>query len=187
MFECRGIICRHVITVLIRNGVRTIPERYILRRWRRDVSRAYMKVKINYNGWISTPSQLRYDELCNKFFKIANVVSDDEERTRVTMEWMESQMNELSICNTNPSYGSNKYVKNIVQECGEASTVSSGQILDPRWSQTKGAPRKLRKKGPLETSLKKTKVCFNLFFTYLKAKVCFNLFFTSKKGPITFV
>ena len=137
-----------------------------------------MKVKINYNGWISTPSQLRYDKLCNKFFKIANVVADDEERTRATMEWMESQMNALNICNVNPSYGSYKYSENIVQEpildYGEATTVSSGQILDPRCSQTKGAPRKLRKKDPLETSSK-------------KAKVCFNLFFTLQKGPITFV
>lgn len=86
------------------------------------------------------------------------------------MEWMESQMNALSICNANPSYGSNKYAKNIVQElvpdCGETTTVSSGQIKNPRCSQTKGALRKLRKKGPLETSSKKAKVCFNIFFTY---------------------
>jgi len=102
------------------------------------------------------------------------VVADDEEHTRATMEWMESQMNALNICNVNPSYGSYKYSENIVQEpipdYGEAATVSSGQILDPRCSQTKGAPRKLRKKGPLETSSKKAKVCFNLFFTYLKAR-----------------
>ncbi|XP_052195252.1 protein FAR1-RELATED SEQUENCE 5-like isoform X1 [Diospyros lotus] len=103
MFEFRGIICKHVVTVLIRNGVRSIPERYILRRWRRDVSRSYMRVKINYNGWICTPNQLRYDKLCIVFAKIADLVADDEERTQSTIEWMESQLNALNKSNAKPS------------------------------------------------------------------------------------
>ncbi|XP_022847495.1 protein FAR1-RELATED SEQUENCE 5-like [Olea europaea var. sylvestris] len=32
LFEFRGIICRHMIAVLIRNDVKQLPERYILRR-----------------------------------------------------------------------------------------------------------------------------------------------------------
>ncbi|XP_052198397.1 protein FAR1-RELATED SEQUENCE 4-like [Diospyros lotus] len=158
MFEFKGIICRHAGTILIQNGVRSILERYILQRWRRDVSRSYMRVKINYNGWISTPSQLRYDQLCSAFAKVA----DDEERTRATMEWIQSQLNALSISNTNPSYGSNIYAQHSVQKqvcsCGETATISSMQIMDPICSQRKGAPRKLRKKGPLETRTKKAKV-----------------------------
>ncbi|XP_052195759.1 protein FAR1-RELATED SEQUENCE 5-like [Diospyros lotus] len=134
MFEFRGIICRHVVTVLIRNGVRLVPEKYILKRWRRDVSRSYKRVKINYNGWINTPGQLRYDELCNAFAKVANLVADDEEQTRATMEWIESQLNVLNISNAKLSCGSNIYAQHTVQEqvfdCGEAATVSSHQILD---------------------------------------------------------
>ncbi|XP_052198420.1 protein FAR1-RELATED SEQUENCE 5-like [Diospyros lotus] len=162
MFEFKGIICRHAGTILIQNGVRSIPERYILRRWRRDVSRSYMRVKINYNGWISTPSQLRYDQLCSAFAKVADKVADDEERTRATMEWIQSQLNASSPSNTNPSYGSNIYAEHSVQEqvrsCGEIAIGSSMQIMDPICSQRKGAPRKLRKKGPLETRTKKAKV-----------------------------
>ncbi|XP_052198271.1 protein FAR1-RELATED SEQUENCE 1-like [Diospyros lotus] len=162
MFEFKGIICRHASTILIQNGVRSIPERYILWRWRRDVSRSYMRVKINYNGWISTPSQLRYDQLCSAFAKVADKVADDEERTRATMEWIQSQLNGLSISNANPSYGGNIYAQHSMQEqvrsCGEIATASSKQIMDPICSQRKGAPRKLRRKGPLETRTKKAKV-----------------------------
>ncbi|XP_052181937.1 protein FAR1-RELATED SEQUENCE 9-like [Diospyros lotus] len=161
MFEFRGIICRHMVTVLIRDGIRSLPDKYILRRWRRDLSRSYTRVKINYNGWISTPSQLRYDKLCSVFAKIADLVADDEDSTQETMEWMESQLAALRKSNTKPSCGSNIHVEDSVQEqfpdSGEAATASSVQILDPRCSQTKGAPRKLRKKGPLETSSKKAK------------------------------
>ncbi|XP_052171636.1 protein FAR-RED ELONGATED HYPOCOTYL 3-like [Diospyros lotus] len=162
MFEFKGIICKHVVTVLIQKGVRSIPERYIIRRWRRDVSRSYMRVKINYNGWISMPSQLRYDELCSEFAKVADLVANDEEQTRATMEWIQSRLNALSISKVKLRCGSHMYSQHNVEEqgpdCGEAATDTSGQIFDPRCSQTKGAPRKLRKKGPLETNTKKTKV-----------------------------
>ena len=140
-------------------------------------------MKINYNGWISTPSHLRYDKMCSVFNKLADLAADDEASTQATMEWMESQLIALRKSNTKPSCGSNIYVEDSVQEqfpnFGEAATVSSAQILDPRCSQTKEAPRKLRKKGPLETSSKKAKkvplersskkekVWSNLFFTYL--------------------
>lgn len=141
MFEFRGIICRHMVTVLIRYGIRSLPEKYILRRWRRDVSRSYTRVKINYNGWISTPSQLRYDKLCSVFAKVADLVADDEDSTQATMEWMESQLTVLRKSNTKPSCGSNIHVEDSVQEqfpdSGEATTASSVQILDPRCSQTK--------------------------------------------------
>ncbi|XP_052179894.1 protein FAR1-RELATED SEQUENCE 3-like [Diospyros lotus] len=162
MFEFKGIICRHAGTVLIQNGVRSILERYILQRWRRDVSRCYMRVKINYNGWINTPSQLRYDQLCSAFAKVADKVADAEEQTQTTMEWIQSQLNALSISNANPSYGGNIYAQHSVQEqvhsCGETATASSKQLMDLICSQRKGAPRKLRKKGPLETHTKKAKL-----------------------------
>ncbi|CAA2970435.1 FAR-RED IMPAIRED RESPONSE 1-like [Olea europaea subsp. europaea] len=64
LFEYRGIICRHAITVLIRNDITTMPDRYILRRWRRDVSRAHTRVVVNCNGLVSTPEHLRYDDMC---------------------------------------------------------------------------------------------------------------------------
>ncbi|XP_052176358.1 protein FAR1-RELATED SEQUENCE 1-like [Diospyros lotus] len=161
MFEFRGIICRHIITVLIRDGIRSLLDKYILRRWRRDVSRSYTRVKINYDDWISTPSQLRYDKLCSVFAKLVDVVADEEDSTQITMEWMESQLTALRKSNMKPSCGSNIHVENSVQEqfpnSREATIASRVQILDPRCSQTNGAPRKLCKKGSLETSSKKAK------------------------------
>ncbi|XP_022897659.1 protein FAR-RED IMPAIRED RESPONSE 1-like [Olea europaea var. sylvestris] len=56
LFEFRGILCRHAITVLNCNDVTYIPDRYILRRWRKDVIRAHTRVAVNYAGLVSTPS-----------------------------------------------------------------------------------------------------------------------------------
>ncbi|XP_052290815.1 protein FAR1-RELATED SEQUENCE 9-like [Citrus sinensis] len=41
MFECRGIVCRHAIAVMIRTHITFLPEKYIIRRWRKDVRRCY--------------------------------------------------------------------------------------------------------------------------------------------------
>ena len=73
-------------------------------------------MKINYNGWLSTPRQLRYDKLCSVFAKLTDLVSDDEDHTQATMEWMESQLTALSKSNTKPSCGSNIHVEDSVQE-----------------------------------------------------------------------
>ena len=47
-FQFRGILCRHVISVLIRHSIETLPEMYILSSWRKDVKKCYSKVKVSY-------------------------------------------------------------------------------------------------------------------------------------------
>lgn len=45
LFEFRGILCRHVMAVLIKENIYSIPVKYILRRWRKDVMRRHTEVK----------------------------------------------------------------------------------------------------------------------------------------------
>ncbi|XP_022845346.1 protein FAR1-RELATED SEQUENCE 2-like [Olea europaea var. sylvestris] len=86
LFEFRGIVCRHAIAVLIRSDVNLLPERYILRRWRRDVSRAHARVSVNYDGLVSSLEQLRYNDMCRAFAQIADLAADDEGRARAIMD-----------------------------------------------------------------------------------------------------
>ncbi|XP_052169880.1 protein FAR1-RELATED SEQUENCE 4-like isoform X2 [Diospyros lotus] len=160
LFEFQGILCKHALSVLIRNDVKLIPDSYILRRWRKDVRRAYTRVKINYNGWVNTPEQVRYDQLQSLFANVANLVVDDKERTRELMELLENQMNDLTISRLRTTCGSNLLSQGSVQsasDCGKVARTSSGLILDPHCTKTKGALRKLHQKGPMETSTKKHK------------------------------
>lgn len=94
LFEFQGILCRHAIVVLIHNVVTSLPERYILRRWGKDICRAHTKVAVHYEGLVSTPEQLRYADLCQSFAEIANLVADDEERSHVIKEWITNQKQE---------------------------------------------------------------------------------------------
>lgn len=61
LFEFRGIIYRHTISVLIQNDVSLLPDKYALRRWMQDVDRLYTKVPTMYNDLVSTAEQLRYE------------------------------------------------------------------------------------------------------------------------------
>ncbi|XP_022876959.1 protein FAR-RED IMPAIRED RESPONSE 1-like [Olea europaea var. sylvestris] len=153
LFEFRGILCRHAIAVLIRNDVTVLPNKFILRRWRRDVSRAHTRVAIHYDGLISTPAQMRYDEMCQAFSEVADLVADDEARARAVMEWIKVQAKELIL--TKSSNGAHQ--NDVISHGSDSQNHFAVNVLDPILSKRKGAPRKLRQRGPLESSSKKVK------------------------------
>ncbi|XP_052207683.1 protein FAR1-RELATED SEQUENCE 5-like [Diospyros lotus] len=159
LFEFKGILCRHAILILVRNDVTTLPEMYILRGWRKDVRRAHSRVAVNYDGWVKTPEQRRYDEMRKAFDKVADLIANSESRTQTVMEWIEFQLNDLS--KTGTSYGSNlPSQQNVEVASGSAVQENTGSvnIQDPNCARRKGAPRKNRIKGALERTSKKSKV-----------------------------
>ncbi|XP_073031272.1 protein FAR1-RELATED SEQUENCE 5-like, partial [Primulina eburnea] len=160
LFEFRGIICRHAIVVLIRNKLSAVPEQYILRRWRKDVSRLYMRVKSNYNGWITTPGQLNYEKLCKAFTDVADLATYNDDETQKLLEWIETKASDLAISKLGSGCGRNliSELSMQVDHVDDATQVSTCKVLDPKYTKTKGAPKNLRKKGRLEKSSKKSKV-----------------------------
>ncbi|GMP54267.1 hypothetical protein CsSME_00019488 [Camellia sinensis var. sinensis] len=50
LFEYRGILCRHQIVVFIHRKVDQIPDKYILKRWFKNVKRNHTKVRISYDN-----------------------------------------------------------------------------------------------------------------------------------------
>ena len=54
LFEFRGILCQDTIVVLSMEGIYSIPTKYILRKWRKDIKRHHTKVKVSYSDWSVT-------------------------------------------------------------------------------------------------------------------------------------
>ena len=79
MFECRGIVYRHAIAVMIRNCITFLHEKYIIRRWRKDVWKCYSRVKVNYNVRTSSIEHQQYKEEYATFYDVADVASKYEE------------------------------------------------------------------------------------------------------------
>ncbi|GER40690.1 FAR1-related protein [Striga asiatica] len=126
--------------ILTRLDITEFPDKYILRRWTKDVNRLYMRVKINYVGWVNSPEQSRYDYLCRSFSMIVVIAAEDERHMSEINNWIASQYHYVSTTNKRPSCGSNLHPQPDV-----------GPIADPKFKTSKGAPRKLHKKRSLQS------------------------------------
>ncbi|ONI30712.1 hypothetical protein PRUPE_1G268400 [Prunus persica] len=84
-FEFRGILCRHAIYVLIKHKMDLIPDKYILRRWRKDVTRRHTKIKISYNESNATLEAHQCDKMQKTFDEIKELAADSEEKCVIVM------------------------------------------------------------------------------------------------------
>ncbi|KAI3872266.1 hypothetical protein MKX03_024544 [Papaver bracteatum] len=133
-FEFRGIFCTHAIFVLLRNNVTSIPECYILRRWRKDVSLAHTKVPLSSDSWYLSPDQRRYKELCDDFAELADVVSKNDDKCNDIKKWIGEQ---LKAINDEVPSASKEMVSSEMDEVNEGIKVN-----DPNVVPTKGRPCK---------------------------------------------
>ncbi|KAL2902594.1 Protein FAR1-RELATED SEQUENCE 6 [Bienertia sinuspersici] len=63
MFETHGILCRHVIRVMDMNLYEEPPEKYVLRRWRKDIRRKHAVVEVCYHDPTKTERTKRFDKM----------------------------------------------------------------------------------------------------------------------------
>ncbi|XP_015387886.1 protein FAR-RED IMPAIRED RESPONSE 1-like [Citrus sinensis] len=132
----RGIVCRHVIAVLIRNHITFLPEKYIIWRWRKYVQRCYSQVKVSYDVRSSSIEHQRYKEECAAFYDVADVASKNEESHKSVLTWIEKAIKDVSL--------------NVRCQSEDATVVGGSRscteiIQDPIISRRKGRPPSQRK------------------------------------------
>ena len=88
LFEFRGILCRHAITIMVQKKIQRKPEKQILRRRRKDVKRCHTKVKIIYSDWTMNPENERFDRMCNAFYEVIDLATKNENKTKAVMQWI---------------------------------------------------------------------------------------------------
>ncbi|KAM7480889.1 hypothetical protein LguiB_005472 [Lonicera macranthoides] len=81
LFQFRGILCRHAITVLVHKKVYKIKDKYILKRWIKVVKRCHTRVKISYDDWSTKPEARRFDKMCVSFYELADMARDSEDKS----------------------------------------------------------------------------------------------------------
>ncbi|XP_042983428.1 protein FAR1-RELATED SEQUENCE 5-like [Carya illinoinensis] len=77
LFEFRGILCKHALRILTQLGKSTIPSKYILDRWRKDIKRKYTFIKLIYEA-TSNPERQRYDRIQNCFYELCSNAAKTE-------------------------------------------------------------------------------------------------------------
>ncbi|XP_062164895.1 protein FAR1-RELATED SEQUENCE 5-like [Alnus glutinosa] len=146
MFEVKGILCRHSLSVLRTKKVTTLPQRYVLDRWRKDIKREYSKVKSSYDAISDNPHAQIHDKVRNNLEELLSLTSVNTEKR--CMELMEKidQLKELWRCE-NQSFGS----------ISATPSSSCKNVLSPVKIDCKGRPRTKRKVSVIETAVKKSK------------------------------
>ncbi|KAI3895365.1 hypothetical protein MKW92_027803 [Papaver armeniacum] len=149
MFESREILCKHAIVVLMRNGIRLIPEKYILRRWRKDVTRPHTKVKVSFSCWELNEPSLRYNQMFLKFSVLADLASVSDEQSKVVNEWLDNRIEELKAKSIEL-----EKTKMNAEDQGDTSAPS---YRDPAKKKCRGRKRTKRLKANRSRKRTKTK------------------------------
>ncbi|KAL7199240.1 hypothetical protein ACSBR2_021512 [Camellia fascicularis] len=150
LFEFRGIVCRHQIVVLMKERVHEISDKYILRRWNKNVKRCHSKVIINYNNSSMLPETRRYNKMLNVFNDVADLATDCENRCDMVVEQLlelkGKLKEEVEIHHNSTTHGD-----------GVSKSKESRTILDPVVLRHKGRPPCKRKQSMVEKVVNKKK------------------------------
>ncbi|RYR29494.1 hypothetical protein Ahy_B01g053899 [Arachis hypogaea] len=78
LFESRGILCRHALSMLSFERVNKVSPRYILERWSKNVKRRHTHIKSSNNKPLLEPRSKRFDELLFRSQNICKFTSSKE-------------------------------------------------------------------------------------------------------------
>ncbi|GJW62442.1 zinc finger, SWIM-type containing protein [Tanacetum coccineum] len=146
-----GFLCRHVFCVLKNCNIEVIPERYILRRWRRDLIPPAFRRNTNRYG--------EKDEAIEKLTNEANYVVDeclfllrkDEEQLKQFVEKLENIKKEIQVKLPNPL---SQKMGDVIEDIYAIKKPNQNLINNPQKASNKGSRRGERRKSGKEIAMK---------------------------------
>ncbi|GKV12513.1 hypothetical protein SLEP1_g23644 [Rubroshorea leprosula] len=119
LFEFKGILCRHLMKVLIEKNVKEVPCQYILDRWRKDIKHRYTLIKNCYDDFQSNEQKLRYDKLCSHFYRVAEIGAISTENYDFFVRTIDEAMDKLMNQSVSKSINLNHANMEPMQEGSE--------------------------------------------------------------------
>ncbi|RYR35977.1 hypothetical protein Ahy_A10g051051 [Arachis hypogaea] len=95
LFESRGILCRHALSVLSFEQVSQVSPRYILERWSKKVKRLHTHIKSSHDEPLLEPRSKRFDQLVFRSQNICEFASESEELTTILYRAYDNVMVEM--------------------------------------------------------------------------------------------
>ncbi|XP_042973061.1 protein FAR1-RELATED SEQUENCE 5-like [Carya illinoinensis] len=150
LFEMRGIICRHILSIFAARDVQELPEKYIMERWRKDIKRRYALIPSSYNDLSGKPAASQYSGLIKLCYEVATNACENEDNS-LDMTQKLKAMNSIytkskpqtTVASTNTSI--------------YAETGSSKKVLSPHVVRGKGRPQSKRRQPTIEKLQTKNK------------------------------
>ncbi|RYR05138.1 hypothetical protein Ahy_B06g084991 [Arachis hypogaea] len=163
LFESRGILCRHALSVLSFERVSQVSPRYILERWSKKVKRRHTHIKSSHDEPLLEPRSKRFDQLVFRSQNICEFASESEELTAIMHRAYDNVMVEMKLLKAK-----RKGTSSLSHE--DANLESVNELQSPPRIRTRGRPKnrlgsKLDKEIANVIKKKKTKALneLNLF------------------------
>ncbi|XP_042947868.1 protein FAR1-RELATED SEQUENCE 9-like [Carya illinoinensis] len=150
LFEMRGIICRHMLSIFAARDVQVLPEKYIMERWRKDIKRRYVLIRSSYDDLSGKPAAIRYFGLIKICYEVATNACESEENSLDMTE-------KLTAMNSIYSKTKSQATVASTHISADAEIGSSRKVLSPRVVRGKGRPPSKRKQPTIEKLQAKNK------------------------------
>ncbi|XP_042942679.1 protein FAR-RED IMPAIRED RESPONSE 1-like [Carya illinoinensis] len=148
LFEMRGIICRHILSIFAARDVQELPEKYIMERWRKDIKHRYALIRSSYDDLNGKAS--RYSGLIKLCYEVATNACESEDNSLDMTEKLKAM---------NSIYTKSKPQATVASTHTSiyAETGSSKKVLSPRVVRGKGRPPSKRRQPIIEKLQTKNK------------------------------
>ncbi|XP_041003998.1 protein FAR1-RELATED SEQUENCE 6-like [Juglans microcarpa x Juglans regia] len=168
LFEIRGILCRHILAIFKANGIKLLPDRFILYRWRKNIKKRYTLIHINYDAGDQRPDGNRYSSLLNICYQMITYAAASNEQFENAKKKLYSMIDLYRENQHPPSLtqaGSNATSCSAPLTCSNAGFTildttalgSSQQVLSPNVVRGKERPPSLRRVSRMEKDMWKVK------------------------------
>jgi len=154
LFELRGILCRYSIYVLMAKNVKTLPSRYVLDRWRKDIKQEYSMIKSSYDDFGDNPNAQIYDKLRKNFEGVLLHTSGNVERCMDLMNDVDKLREKHSTLKLALSHSSHRILVVASSSCDEVGQ-SNNKVFSLIKVKRKGKPSSKRKVPVIEKVAKK--------------------------------
>ncbi|XP_042971413.1 protein FAR1-RELATED SEQUENCE 5-like [Carya illinoinensis] len=155
LFQMRGILCRHILAVFRCNEITTLPDSYILDRWRKDIKRRYTLIHSSYDGGEKRADSNRYSELLNICYQMITLAAGSKEHSQDAKAKLYAMIDLYGTNQEPPSM--TQMGSNVHCTTGDAITVGgSGPVRSPNVVRGKGRPPFLRRASRMEKDMRKS-------------------------------
>ena len=138
LFNFKGIVCRHMVAAMNIHGMHSIPETYILRRWRKDIRRRHTLIACSRDDRQKNPRMQNYDGMMKDTASLCEIASYSPEHSN----WVKSKLKKMK----------EKVSAAVTSFIGEITHTSAKTIglLSPHKQPRRGRPPTNRMKSTVE-------------------------------------
>ncbi|MED6111478.1 hypothetical protein PIB30_052666 [Stylosanthes scabra] len=158
LFESRGILCYHSLTILSNERVDKVDQRYILECWGKNVKRNHTNISSSYDEPVLGERTQRYNGALSRCFKACQVGSKSEGRTTIVHSDLDRIFSELQEYEEEEKKQAKEKGKTTISH-EDCSLNEINDFQSPQHVRSRGRPRKrlgsnLEKKIANETKRK---------------------------------